>query len=529
MRGNHKGYLCLVLHAHLPFIRHPDHEYFLEENWLYEAITETYIPLLKMFDRLARDGIDFKITMTISPPLASMLQDKLLQSRYTRRINNLIELSTKEIERTISNPRLNSLARMYNKLFNEALDLFNSCNGDLIKGFKRFQDSGMLEIITSAATHGYLPLMANDEKAVKAQINVGVEHYKKVFNKAPQGFWLPECGYCPGHDRLLKEAGVRYFFVDSHGVNNAGAQPRYGVYAPLYCASGVAAFGRDNESSNQVWSADEGYPGDGVYREFYRDMGHKLDIDCVKLYIHPDGIRFDTGIKYCRITGKTERKDLYGEEKARKRAREHAEDFVSKLDARMIKLSALMERTPVVTAPYDAELFGHWWFEGPLWLENVIRIISAKGQNGIKLTTPPEYLEEHPVNQQANPAASSWGCNGYNEVWLNNKNDYIYKPLNIAARRMSELADKFKNASGVQERALNQAAREILLAQSSDWAFIINAETFVEYANNRIDDHIEMFNAIYDETRAGKIDETRLAQREAQWNIFPDIDFRMFG
>lgn len=526
---NHKGYLCLALHAHLPYIRHPEHEYFLEENWLYEAITESYIPLIKVFDGLVNDGTDFKITMTLSPTLISMLQDSLLQSRYVRHIDNLIELSEKEIKRTCHNRELNVLAQMYNNRFLEAREIFvNKYKNNLIDAFKRFQSLGKLEIITSAATHGYLPLIGNNSKAAKAQIQIAVDYYKGVFGVRPSGFWLPECGFCLGLDMLLKEAGIRYFFVDTHSIINASIRPRYGVYAPVYCSSGVAAFGRDSESSKQVWSAEEGYPGDFSYREFYRDIGRELEYEYVGQHLHPDGIRIDTGIKYYRITGKTGHKELYSPGKAEKMADNHAGNFMFNREQQIKHLSSIMDRKPVVVAPYDAELFGHWWFEGPLWLNYLIRKINSD-QGTIRLITPSEYLEEYPVNQIAEPSASSWGCNGYNEVWLNGTNDWIYRHLHVAADRMNKLANNFKNENGLIKRALNQASREILLAQSSDWAFIMSTGTFVEYAKKRVNEHIARFNRLYEEVMERKIDEEWLSKIEAERNIFPDIDFRVFA
>lgn len=527
--NNNKGYLCLVLHAHLPYIRHPEHEYFLEENWLYEAITESYIPLIKVFDSLTNDEINFKITMTLSPTLTAMLLDPLLQSRYIRHIDNLIELSEKEIKRTFNNHELNMLAKMYNNRFLEARELFvNTYKNNLIDAFKKFQNHGKLEIITSAATHGYLPLMQNNYKAVKAQIQVAVDYYKSIFGAKPIGFWLPECGFYTGLDQILQDAGIRYFFVDTHSIINASTQPKYGVHAPVYCSSGVAAFGRDKESSKQVWSATEGYPGDFSYREFYSDIGHELEYEYIKPYIHPDGIRIDTGIKYYRITGKTKHKELYIPDNADKTADNHAENFMFNKARQIEYIASSMDRKPIVVAPYDAELFGHWWFEGPLWLDYLIRKINSN-QNEIRLITPSEYLKEYPVNQIAEPSASSWGYNGYNEVWLNDTNDWIYKHLHIVAARMNKLADNFKNENGIIKRALNQASREILLAQSSDWAFIMNTGTFAEYAKKRVNEHITRFNRLYKEVLERKIDEEWLSKIEAERNIFPDIDFRVFA
>ncbi|MEW6087355.1 MAG: 1,4-alpha-glucan branching protein domain-containing protein [bacterium] len=529
-----EGYLCLMLHAHLPYVRHPEEEYFLEENWLYEAITETYIPLINIFDKLVRDGIDFRITMSLTPPLVSMLKDPLLRDRYIRHLGRLIELSNKEISRTGFDPEYHGLALMYNRRFNEAMDTFvNVYKKDIVSAFKKFQDIGVLEIAASCATHGFLPILNINPSDTKAQILIGVENYKKTFGKKPKGFWLPECGYYPGVDEVLKEAGIKYFFLDSHGIMNADPRPRYGVYAPLFCPSGTAAFGRDFESSKQVWSSKEGYPGDPDYREYYKDIGHELDYDYIKPYIHNMGFRINTGLKYWKITGNTEYKEAYQPDSAKEKAALHAGNFMFNREKQIEYLSSHMDRKPVIIAPYDAELFGHWWFEGPMFIEFLVRKI-VFDQKTISLITPSEYLEEYPVNQMSLPSASSWGYKGYGEVWLDSSNDWLYPHLHEASRRMTELGKNFSlhinkkvtasRAPTLIRRALNQAGRELLLAQSSDWPFIMKTGTMVPYAEKRFKQHISRFNKIYNDLLNKNIDKNWLEEVESRDNIFGNIE-----
>ncbi len=528
--NNHKGYLCLMLHAHLPFVRHPENEYYLEENWLYEAITETYIPLIQAFERLVNDGVDFRITMSVTPTLASMLQDSLLQDRYLRHINKLLELSDKEVERTGYHTSFHGLALMYRRKFTEAKKLFVDQYGkNLISAFKKFQDMGYLEIIGSCATHGFLPLLNINPSDVRGQIHIGVENYTKTFGRPPRGFWLPECGYYPGVDKVLKEAGIRYFFVDSHSIINADPMPRYSVHAPLYCPSGVAAFGRDWESSKQVWSSKEGYPGDADYREYYKDIGYELDFDYIKDYIHPDGIRVNTGMKYWRITGETGYKEPYVPDWAREKAAMHAGNFMFNRGKQIEHIAYHMDRKPIVVAPYDAELFGHWWYEGPMWIEFLARKIFYD-QEIVKMVTPSEYLREYPVNQVALPSASSWGHKGYNEFWVEGSNDWIYRHIHEAGVRMKEMADKFSYLFGksyktsIYRRALNQAARELVLVQSSDWPFIMRTGTMVPYAHRRAKTHINRFLRIYKQVMNQCVDEAWLTEVEKKDNIFLNID-----
>ncbi|MDK2836820.1 MAG: 1,4-alpha-glucan branching enzyme [Thermosediminibacterales bacterium] len=526
-----KGYVSLVLHAHLPYVRHPEHEFFLEEKWYYEAVTETYIPLIKVFDALIREDVDFRITMTLTPTLVSLMSDELIQKRYQRYLEKLIELSEKEVERTRSHqPEFHDTAKVYRSLFTEVYQIYTDyCRGNLVGAFKRFQDSGHLEIITSAATHGFLPHMVQVPEAVRAQIKVGIDSYIKHFGRRPRGFWLPECAYTSELDEFLKKEGISYYILETHGVLFADPKPKYATFAPILSPGGVAAFGRDIESSKQVWSATEGYPGDYEYREFYRDIGHDLDFDYIKPYIHPDGIRIQTGIKYYKITGKVDLKDKqpYNYKRAISKAEEHAGNFMFNREHQIRYASGGMDKPPIVLCPYDAELFGHWWFEGPKWLEFLFRKAS-KDQNTFKFITPSEYLDKYPRIQICSPNPSSWGNKGYFEVWLNKNNDWIYRHLHQAVRKMVELTERFTDARGLRRDALNQAARELLLAQSSDWAFIMDSGTMVEYAVKRTKDHIYRFNKLYEDIVNNKIDENWLRNITYLDNIFPDIDYRVY-
>ncbi|HCM17025.1 MAG TPA: DUF1957 domain-containing protein, partial [Firmicutes bacterium] len=523
-----KGYLALVLHAHLPYVRHPERPRFLEEDWFFEAITETYVPLIKVFDRLIDDGVPFRITISLSPPLMSMLNDPLLIERYGRHLDNLITLAEREVERTRWVPAFHELALMYLSLFREVRYIvFEKYGACLLRAFKKFFDAGRVELITCAATHGYLPMMRLNREALRAQVGVGVQTFRNLMGFNPKGIWLPECGYFPGLDEILKEYGIRYFFTDSHGIMHAVPRPKYGVFAPLYCPSGTAVFARDMESSKQVWSASEGYPGDPVYREFYRDIGYDLEYDYIRPFLHDDGIRVNTGIKYYRITGATSNKEPYVPWTALEKAAVHAGNFMFNREQQVGYLAEFLDRKPIVVSPYDAELFGHWWFEGPDWLNYLIRK-TAYDQKNIKLITPGDYLKLYPKNQVAVPSESSWGYKGFHEVWLEGSNDWIYRHLHQAAARMTELANDHPGADGQLRRALNQAARELLLAQSSDWAFIMKTGTMTAYAIRRTKDHLHRFTCIYESIKAGHIDDGWLSDIEYKDNLFPDIDYTIY-
>lgn len=527
--GKEKGYLALVLHAHLPFIRHPEYEDFLEEDWFFEAMVETYIPLLDMYERLTQEGVDFRITMSLTPPLCAMMSDDLLRERFRRYLNQRVELMEKEVRRTQSSPYYD-VAQMYDRKFKRIRQLFEEYyHSNVLEGFKKFQDMGKLEIITCCATHGFLPLQLQKE-SVNAQVRIAAEDYARKFGRQPRGIWLAECAYNPGDDVFLKAAGIRYFFLETHGILYGSPRPRYGVYAPVYCPTGVAAFARDMESAQQVWSAEMGYPGDPRYREFYRDLGYDLEYEYVRPYLHSDGVRRNLAVKYHRITGKVplSAKQPYNPQEAREVAASHAGNFMFNRERQIDYLHEFLKKKPLVTSMYDAELYGHWWYEGPDFLEFLFKKLHYD-QDSIRPVTPSEYLAENPDNQVIQPAMSSWGDKGYNEVWLNGGNDWIYRHLIKAAQRMVELADRFPNADGILQRALNQLGRELLLAQSSDWAFLMTMGTAMQYSTKRTKEHIQRFMALYDQISSNAINEDYLRGLEWRDNIFPQLDYKIYN
>lgn len=526
-----EGYLCMALHAHLPYVRHPEHPYFLEENWLYEAMTECYIPLLDMFSRLVNDRVDFRITVSLSPSLAEMLRDELLMQRYSDYVERLMELAERESRRNKGDCSFGPVVSMYQTRFRRIHYLFGDVYGrDLVSGFRQLQQNGHLEIIPSAATHAYLPHLSHHPGAVKAQIRIGLQQYRDNFGRAPDGIWFPECGFAPGFDDYIKEEGLSFFFLESHGIIRGVPSPRFGTSLPVLCRSGIAAFGRDAEASRQVWSSFGGYPGDHDYRDFYRDAGFDVDGDHVKAFLKPYGTKTFTGLKYYRITGNTDRKEPYNVQRAMMKAEEHAGHFIRCSEGRVRNLFGKMKKRPVITPTYDAELFGHWWFEGIHWLEALFRKMNRRGRT-IRMISPSGYLnmEEGDRHMQiSHPSASSWGEKGYHEVWLNDRNDYIYRHLLKAAERMTALADRFAHAEGILRRALNQAAREILLSQHSDWTFMIKNDSDAGYARNRFQTHIGRFAWLYDSILSGNLQESRLAEIEDRDRIFPNIDYRVY-
>jgi len=526
------GYWCPVLHAHLPYVRHPEYPSFLEEDWLFEALNETYVPIVRVLDGLLRDGVDYRLTMTLSPPLVSMMSDPLLVGRYLWHLDGLIELSRREIERTARwQPQFHELARFYHAEFTDVRRVFREeYGGDILGAFRKHRDAGKLEIITCGATHGFLPLMDPVPQAVRAQVHIAAQHYRQHFGRDPQGIWLPECGYLPGHEVYLKEVGLRYAFLESHGLTDAHPRPSFGVHAPIASPGGIVFFGRDMESSRQVWSAESGYPGDFDYREFYKDVGFELPMGDLEEFL-PGGLRKNLGIKYYRVTGRGAdlgHKQPYVRAWALEKAAQHAGNFLQNRQRQVEHLASALGRPPIVVSPYDAELYGHWWFEGPQFLDFLFRKMHHD-QDVVKPVTPSEYLSMFAELEVCQPPMCTWGAQGYAEVWLNASNDWIYPHLDMAAERMVELARRFEQPSALEWRALNQAARELLLAQSSDWAFIMKTNTTVEYAKKRTRDHIARFDYLYRSLTGGcMLEEPILKEFEERDNIFPQLDYRIY-
>lgn len=523
-----KGRFVLLLHAHLPYVRHPEHADFLEEDWFYEAIAETYIPLLRIFERFADEGAPVKLTMSLTPTLCAMMEDSLLQERAARHLERSLALAESEVHRTRGDEGQNALARFYAERFRGARDYFDARGRRLLPAFRGLQDAGLLELVTCAATHGFLPLMAGHPEAVRAQIMVARDHHRACFGRDPAGIWLPECAYFPGIETYLREAGIRWFVLDAHGLMFGSPQPRFAIYAPCYTPEGPAVFARDRDSSRQVWSAEEGYPGDAAYRDFYRDIGYDLGLDYLKPFLGADGQRKFTGLKYHRITGRTEHKEFYHRPWAEAAAEAHAADFLASRIRQFEPLCSGMPVDPVIVSPYDAELFGHWWFEGPEFLDLFLRK-AVHDQQVFELTTPSRHLAENEVLQVVRPCASSWGNRGYWEVWLDKTNAWIYPHLHAAATRMTESARaNAKTRIRWKRDTLQQMARELLLAQSSDWAFLMRTGTASDYAARRTKDHLLRFNRLYEHLQAGRPDADFLAACRERDNIFPDLEWRYY-
>ena len=518
--------LCLILHAHLPFVRHPEHERAHEELWLFEALTECYLPLAEMFERLRMEGVSFRLTLSLSSTLICMLEDELLRGRYLAHWERLAALAEAE-RRRAADPARRAVAEMYIERLHGARDyLLHRCGGRLLEAFVRLRRGGAVELITTAATHAFLPAFRGQPECVRAQVRAGLAVFRRALGFAPRGFWLPECGYYPGLEKILAAEGIRWFCLDTHGLDRARSGGRDGKRLALRCRNGVAVFGRDPVCSRQVWSAAEGYPGDPDYREFHRDLGFDAPLTHLRPFLPEGWERVATGLKFHRITGGGRDRELYNPARAAAKAAQHAAHFLAQRAEQAMRNAGQVPPL-VIVAPYDAELFGHWWFEGPLWLEHVLRGAAANDAL-VRLATPGDYLRHHAARlPRGTPVESSWGLRGHAEYWIAAENRWIYPHLRQAGLRWRALRRRWARAParGAAGRALRQAARELLLAQASDWPFMIRSGTTAAYAERRLRDHLARFHWLADALEGGKAgDSITLQAIETLDAVFPRVD-----
>lgn len=514
-----QGYYSIVLHAHLPFVRHREAER-LEERWLFEAISETYIPLLWNLEQQENKKM---VTISFSPPLMEMLADPLLQRRYLHSLKKIETLLERE-EKEVTSEEETKLVTFYKERFAKIKDTFMIWEQNILNGFRHFEQQGKLVCITSSATHAFLPYLQT-EQGLRAQVRHGIDTFKKHFGKEPQGFWLPECAFTPGVDRILLEEGIRYTFVDEHAIEAADPTPSKGIETPIYSPHGIVLFPRNSQMSSNVWSSYTGYPGDYDYREFYRDVAYERDWEYIKPFMHSEGFRFDTGLKYRRVTGSVENKEFYDRNNALKKVEDHSRHFLSAVTKELDEKSGKCYPPHIIMTPFDAELFGHWWFEGPDWISKILEL----GSETVNFITPEEYLNRHYQDlDTAHVCFNTWGRKGFGEVWLNEKNSWIYRHLHRIEKELILLITENKGISDDIDRTLKQLVREWMLAVSSDWPFIIDGDSATEYANNRINEHISRFDELKDMLSSTDINVDKLTKLEAEYPFLDSIDLSVF-
>ncbi len=562
------GFLTFTLHAHLPYVvNHGTWPHGIE--WLHEAAAETYLPLLRMLGRLERDGLALRCNLNISPVLLEQLAHPVFQAEFPRYVERKIVAAREDEAYFTSTGEAHYAenARFWHRFFSDALSDFEALGREIIRGFRHFNELGMIEIITCGATHGYMPLLGTDE-SVRAQVRTAVATHERHIGRRPRGIWVPECGYRPaghweypvadadgapvgaGFDRIgveqaLAESGLEFFFVDTHLVEEsariqspyspargpalagdtepAAFQQHRRLYQPYFVdgpydhdakRSAVTIFPRDPRTGLQVWSGEHGYPGDPNYLDFHKK-------------------RWPGGHRYWAVTGPgvdMNDKRHYDPQAAAERIRSHAEHFVGLVQASLGK-GLTDSIPPILCSPFDAELFGHWWFEGPLWLEAVARLLQ-KSAHGIELITCSEYLERYPRAGFIAMHEGSWGAEGSNHVWMNPETSWTYSRIYAAelATRAICTGGRWRE-SELGRRIVQQLCRELLLLESSDWQFLITTGAARDYAELRFETHHDQFNelkAMWHLLEASgalmQEQEARLTAIEHRDSIFPEID-----
>lgn len=551
------GAFTFILHSHLPYCRNAG-RWPHGEEWLHEATLGTYLPLLIALYELKEQNYSYKLTLSLTPVLVEQLADPLVVEHLEEFIEDKIHRAQSDVNRfeKADEGHLLYLARFYLDRYQRILSAFRDrFNRDIISAFKRLQDEEYLEITTSAATHAYLPLLERDS-SIYAQLKTGVESYRHRFRSSPMSVWLPECGYRPafytgtegatyikpGIENFLSELGIRCFFAETHTVE--GGQPvgkareevigpygniprRYVVpltgyieptqkttYASYWVQTPeVAVIGRNNRTGMQVWSAEWGYPGDFHYREFHKK----------------DGI---SGLHYWKVTGaKVDlgQKEYYDPYWAAQRVEEHSRHYAQMVEELLINFYQDSGKFGIIAAAYDTELFGHWWFEGVDWIKQVLRHLSQSEM--VELTTASEYVDQHPPEDVLALPEGSWGLGGGHFTWKNVDNEWMLPIVHSAELKMEEIVARHPNTRGVLKKVLNQAARELLLLQSSDWAFLITTGQAREYAEERFAGHVDKFYKLVDLIESKQIDGNAEKLCEQFWEedkLFPNIDYRHF-
>ncbi|WP_148882708.1 1,4-alpha-glucan branching protein [Thermococcus aciditolerans] len=525
-----KGYFTFVLHTHLPYVRKHGKWPFGEE-WLYEAMSETYLPLLMEFERLLSSGVRFQLVINITPVLAEQLADDYIKAEFERYLTRKIETTEEDLKSGKYDERAVKASLDH---FRKVYDYWGAINGDIVGKFREFQDAGYIEVITSAATHGYLPLLGREE-AIRAQLANGIATYEKHFGRRPMGIWLPECAYRPagewelpdgrkvkrqGMEKFLEEFGIEYFFVESNLIDEGPVTKGYGEI-PLYegekstlrpywiKGSRVAVFARNRETGHQVWSAHYGYPGDFWYREFHRKAEK-------------------SGGQYWRVTGKNVdlgEKEFYDPEKAMERVEEHARHFVWLVDELLRGYEEKFGERGIIVSPYDTELFGHWWFEGVKWLGRVLELMA---EGGIVTTTLSSYLDNYTGERyEIELPEGSWGANADHSTWWNEETEWTWGHVYRAEERMVSLASAYYGRDRTADRILEQLARELLILEASDWGFLITTGQAREYGKRRILVHSRDFHRLANElvryVKTGDFDVELLEELERRDNPFKPV------
>ncbi len=527
-------FCSIVLHAHIPWVRDANVDRTLEEDWLFGAVVECYVPLLEMLHDLRDDEVKFSLTFNISPPLLTMLRDRTMTRRTLAYFDRTIKLCEDEIDRGDSTG-FGSLARSYlDRLQHMRQVYLDKFNCDLVGAFASLHASGHVELLASAATHGVLPILMKVPESVTSQVRLGIAEFEKTFGYRPKGFWLPECAFAPALSKILKEEGVEYTVVEQHGVTHLNNGVKIFPHQPVKTTDDLRVFSRDIESSRQVWDSQHGYPSDARYRDYFRDVGIEAPIELLDEYLEGSDVRRFTGLKFFRRTGDSaDKKELYDLKLAHQAMEEHSVHFVNSRGAQLASLVSGGVNDPIVVCAFDATLFGHWWFEGIEFLNRVYR--RAQDRTDFSFVTLEQYDKAAPDLRQGMPISSSWGEGGYFETWLSDSNTWLNHELSERGNKLTRMVQTHQESrEGMsedrqqhRERCLAQLTRDLVMAQASDWSFLLNNEGSAGFAKDSLSDYIDSFDQVWEIcTTFGDI--SPLDDLEHRYPIFADLAWDTF-
>jgi 1,4-alpha-glucan branching enzyme len=534
-----KNAIAIVLNAHLPFARKEGADFSFEELPFFATVSETLLPLLEVFDRLEADKIPFRLALALSPVLCHLLTDELSISHYLDYVDRQIAFGAKELERTKNDPVMHNLAKYYyDNAIEQRINFTERYEKNIPRVLSRYQKKGRVELLASTATNCFLPFYMEHFEVVRAQIETALASHKKVFKTRPEGIWLSELGYHSKLSAYLNIYDFRYTIIDTHSALLANPPPKYGSFFPLKTKHDVGLLVKDFYAYRDIMDREQGIPVEGVFRDFFHDAADDLPLESIKLFLGEDGTRLSTGYKYFSIGNRTNQRQPYDPALAAEKARNHAGVFLERRISALTRAASLLQKDftgdAVSLCAWNADFLGRFWHEGPVFLETLFRMGCKK--NEIKFMTPSEYLnsQSEASFQVIKPEYSSSGFNGYAESWIDASNDGFYRHLFHAAERMAELAERFRSETGIKERALKQAAREILLALSSDWQRLISAQNNISlpkwknYAKNELESHLKNFTTIYEALGSNYLSTRFLTDIEHRNNIFPDINYSVF-
>ena len=518
--------ISIILEAHIPFVREFNKEDDLsrsgEEGRFFDYISETLIPLLEVLDRLENDHIPFRLGLVFSPILCHMLGDENLQKKFLSYMDKQIEFGRLELERTEGD--LNKLAlHYYNRVVDRRIAYTERYEKNLLKAFDFYRLKGKIEILASSATHAFLPFLSHNPESLQAQMEIPIPEYRRLFGSSPQGFWLPDLGWTSELEPYLRAYNFTYTVVDTHSLLLGSPVPQKGCFYPVKTPNGTYILARDFYALREI----KKIAGDKLYRNNERDAGYELPAENLGLFLSAEGGRSSTGFKYWAKNDNGQ-DAVYNPQAAAEKTIEHTRLILESTIARLEEASKHMEETPIILYAHNANYFGSLWHEGPQFIETLFRM--APAYRDLKILCPSEYIFKQNLSsfQIVSPEFSSSGINGYAETWLDVSNDWIYRHMSRSMERMTELAERFPDDTGLKERALNQAAREILLAQSSDWSAFLFRQESTEYAREKAEGALRNFTTIYEALGSNYISTEWLTNLERRSNIFPNINYRVF-